>query len=204
MKLTIRHTCPALVLASVLAALASFAADPASSKKVEPSPEEIMKKVEAAGAPGPAHTLLEPLVGDWNAEVKTWMAPGEPPSTSKGTAKCAWTLNKRFVQQDFNGDFMGQPFHGLSLMGYDNVRQKYNCIWVDDMSTTMAVSEGEADAAGKVITLTGTYACAMTGEKHKANRQVFRILGRDRHVFEMHDPALGEHSKTVEITYTRR
>jgi len=204
MKPILRCTCPMLVLTTVLAARLALAADPASSGAAGPTPEEMMKKVEAAGAPGPAHALLEPLVGDWNAEVKMWMGPGEPPTTSKATARCTWTLNKRFVQQEFNGEFMGKPFRGLSLTGYDNVRQKYNTVWVDDMSTTMAISEGDPDAAGKVITFTGTYACPVTGEKHKTSRQVYRILGRDQHVFEMHDPSLGEHSKTLEITYTRR
>ena len=37
--------------------------------------EEMMKKAEAASAPGIAHQALEPLVGEWNVEVKTWMTP---------------------------------------------------------------------------------------------------------------------------------
>jgi hypothetical protein len=43
----------------------------------------------------------------------------------------------------------------------------------------------------------------MSGEKHKACKQVFRILSRDKHVFEMYDPAQGD-AKTMEITYTRK
>jgi hypothetical protein len=99
---------------------------------------------------------------------------------------------------------MGQPFHGISFTGYDNVREKYRSVWIDDMSTTMVVSEGEADEEGKVITLGGSYACAMTGEKDKATIQVLRILSRDKHVFEMHDPSRGENSKVMEITYNRK
>ena len=44
----------------------------------------------------------------------------------------------------------------------------------------------------------------MTGEKDKATTQIYRILSRDRHVFEMHDPARGENSKVMEITYIRK
>ena len=40
---------------------------------------EIMKKVEAAGTPGPAHKALQALVGDWKAEVKCWMDPAGAP-----------------------------------------------------------------------------------------------------------------------------
>ena len=162
-----------------------------------------MKKAEAACTPGPAHKALEPLVGDWNAEVKMWMAPDAPPTITKGTAKSTWALKGRFVQQEFSGEFMGKPFRGISFTGYDNVRQKYRSVWIDDMSTTMVTSEGDADSGGKVITFGGNYACAMTGEKNKETKQIYRIVSRDKHVFEMYDPAQGD-AKTMEITYTRK
>jgi hypothetical protein len=110
----------------------------------------------------------------------------------------------RFVREEFKGEFMGQPFIGVSFTGYDNIRQKYNSVWIDDMSTTMVTSEGTSSADGKAITFEGTYSCAMTGESHKASKQIIRILSHDKHVFEMHDPTLGDKSKTLEITYTRR
>ena len=34
-------------------------------------------------------------------------------------------------------------------------------------------------------------------------KQVLLIVSHDKHVFEMHDPAKGDDSKTMEITYTR-
>jgi hypothetical protein len=176
----------------------------ASEKKIDPKMEEMMKKAEAAGAPSAAHKALEPLVGDWTAEVKMWMDPSAPPTTSKGTAKSSWDLNGRFLREEFKGEFMGKPFRGLSFMGYDNVKEKYNNVWIDDMSTTMYTSEGEADKAGKVFTFEGHYACAMTGEKDKQSKQIVRIISRDKHVFEMHDPSKGANSKTMEITYTRK
>jgi len=204
MKHSIRYTYPALVVAGVLIAGLALANDKVSSQKLDPKMEEMMKKAEAACTPGDAHKLLEPLVGDWNAEVKMWMTPDAPPTITKGTAKSTWTLKDRFVQQEFSGEFMGKPFRGISFTGYDNVRQKYRSVWIDDMSTTMVTSEGDANTGGKVITFGGSYACAMTGEKHKATKQIYRILSRDKHVFEMHDPSKGDNSKTMEITYTRK
>jgi hypothetical protein len=174
------------------------------AQKLDPAMKEMIKKAEAAGAPGPAHQALEPLVGDWNVEVKIWMAPDAPPTVTQGTAKSAWTLNGRFVQQEFSGEFMGQPFHGISFTGYDNVRQKYRSVWIDDMSTTMVTSEGDADVDGKVITLAGTFACAMTGDKNRTTTQIYRILSPNQHVFEMHDPSRGDNSKVMEITYNRK
>jgi hypothetical protein len=199
-----RYIGSALVVAGTFAATLALAEDKSDSKKPDPKMEEMMKKAEAAGAPGAAHKALEPLVGDWNAEVKIWMAPDAPPEVTKATAKSTWAMKGRFVREEFNGEFMGKPFHGLSFTGYDNVKEKYNTVWIDDMSTTMVTSEGEADKSGKVITFEGSYACAMTGEKEKPAKQVYRIISRDKHIFEMHDPRLGANSKTMEITYTRK
>jgi len=55
-----------------------------------------------------------------------------------------------------------------------------------------------------VITLEGKYDCPVTGEKDKASKLIYRIISRDKHVFEMHDPSKGDKSKTMEITYTRK
>lgn len=204
MKHNIRYQSSALIVAGTLVASLALAADESASQKVDPKMEEMMKKAEAAGTPGPAHQALEPLVGNWTAEVKCWMAPDAPATVTRGTAKSTWVMNGRFLQQEFRGEFMGRPFHGISFIGYDNVRQKYSSVWIDDMSTTMVTSEGDADSGGKVVTFGGTYACALTGEKHKACRQIYRILSRDKHLFEMHDPSKGDNSKTMEITYTRQ
>lgn len=202
MKKSIYYTGSAIVAAIALAA-GVFASEKSTSKPDAKS-EEMMKKAEARSAPGPGHKLLDPLVGEWNAEVKMWMSPDAPPTQNKGTARSTWAMKGRFLQQEFNGEFMGKPFRGLSFIGYDNVKEKYSNVWLDDMSTTMVTSEGEADKAGKVFTFEGSYACAMTGEKDKHAKQVFRIINRDKHIFEMHDPARGANSKTMEITYTRK
>jgi Protein of unknown function (DUF1579) len=201
MKQSIRYAL--IVVAGTLTASFALAEDEASSEKIEPpSMEEIMKKAEAAGTPGAAHKALEPLVGDWTAEVKSWMAPDAPPTVTKATAKSSWVMNGRFVQQEFIGDFMGKPFHGVSLTGFDNMKQKYNNVWIDDMHTSMFTSEGEGENGNKVITFEGKYDCPLTGRKDLPMKQVLLIISPDKHVFEMHDPTKGD-LKTMEITYTR-
>jgi hypothetical protein len=194
----------AAIAAGTFVAGWTIADDKPRSEQLDPKVAEMMKKAEAAATPGASHRKLDHLVGEWTAEVKCWMAPDAPPTVTTGTAKSSWVMNGRFVQQEFNGEFMGKPFHGMSFTGYDNVRGKYNSVWVDDMSTTMFTSEGEVDAEGKVFTFTGSYSCALTGEKHKTARQVYRILSRDKHIFEMHDLSKPGASKTMEITYVRK
>ncbi len=204
MKHCIRRTLPVLLTAATLGSAFTFAQDKPESKEVDPKMAEMMKKAEAASTPGAAHKALEPLVGEWSAEVKSWMAPGAPPTVSKGKSKATWIMDGRYLQEEFHGEFMGKPFRGMSLMGYDNMEKKYNSVWIDNMSTIMVKTEGKAGEGGKVITLTGEYACPMTGDLHKPTRQVIRILSNDRHIFEMHDPSKGENSKEMEIVYTRK
>ena len=115
-----------------------------------------------------------------------------------------WILGGRFLQEDFTGEFMDKPFHGIGLTGYDNMKKKYVGSWVDDMSTGMFVTEGEADAAGKVFTFRGNMDDPMTGQKNKPYQFVVRIIDPDKHVFEIHDLTRGEKSKTMEMTYTRK
>ena len=202
MKHSIAYLGSALVVAGTLTVGLGLGSE--NVEKYDPAMEEMMKKAGAACTPGAAHQALEPLVGEWKVEVKTWMAPDAPPALSTGTAKSTWTLKGRFVQQEFSGEFMGQPFHGISFTGYDNVREKYRSVWIDDMSTTMVVSEGDADHDGKVITLGGSYACAMTGEKDKTMKRILRIVDKDKRVFEKHDPTKGEKSLCGEMNYTRK
>jgi Protein of unknown function (DUF1579) len=204
MKRSIYYSGAALAVAAVFVAGLALAQDKKPAPAADSQKADAAKNMEQAIAPGAAHKALEPFTGEWNAEVKAWMAPGEAPSVSKGTAKATWILDGRYVQEEFTGDFMGQPFRGMSLTGYDNVRGKYRSVWVDNMSTTMVTSEGDLDAAGKVLTFNGEYACAMTGDKHKKSTLISRIVNKDKHVFEMHDPSLGANSKVMEITYTRK
>ena len=195
-----RYICTAVIVAGTL--IASFALAEDASQKTDPGMEEMIKKAEAAGTPGAAHKALEPLVGNWTAEVKSWMTPGAPPTVSQATAKSTWVMNGRFVQQEFTSDFMGKPFRGVGLTGYDNTKKKYSNVWIDDMHTSMFTSEGEGE--NNVITLEGKYDCPITDRKDLPMKQVLLIVSQDKHVFEMHDPTKGSDSKTMEITYTRK
>lgn len=173
------------------------------SQAPEMDKQEMMKKMELAGAPGPAHKALDALVGNWKVEVKCWMEPGSPPNVSPGTAKVRWTMNGRFVEEDFQGEMMGRKFNGRSLMGYDNTKQTFNSVWVDDLHTSMFTSEGRGENGNKVITLEGKSTCAATGRRDIAMKQVWRVISPEKHVFEMFDGSKGN-AKTLEVTYIRQ
>jgi len=166
--------------------------------------EEMMKKMEAAGTPGPAHKALEAFVGNWKAEVSCWMEPGGPPNVSQGTSQAKWVLKGHFVEEEFHGEMMGKPFTGRCLLGFDNTQQKFKSVWVNDVNTSIFTSEGKGENGYKVITLEGKSDCPATGQRDVPTKQVFRIISLDKHVLEMFAEVDGENAKTMEITYTRQ
>jgi len=212
MKYRVIPVCAAIALAGGLMVYPTVAQDKSAAKQdkatqqkenASPVSEEMMKKMAELGAPGPAHKALNPLAGEWNVVARFWMG-GPEPTESKGTSTKRWILGGRFLQEDHNGEFMAQPFQGMGLTGYDKMKQKYVGLWMDSMGTAMSVSEGAADADGKVITMNGTMDDPMSGEKNKPIKYILRIVGQDKHVMEMHDVSLGEKSKMGEITYVRK
>ena len=190
---------------NTLHALDEKATDAKAKAGEAPDMAEMMKKMEELAAPGPEHQKLASLAGEWETEAQCYMAgPDSPPTVTKGTCKGKMILAGRFLQEEFEGDMMGKKFHGIGLMGYDKFNKKYVNTWIDDMGTGIFASEGTCDASGKVLTLTGKMDDPMTGQKGKEMRLVTRILSPDKHTFEMHDVALGEKSKVMEITYVRK
>jgi hypothetical protein len=178
--------------------------DKSGSSKPQADQEEMMKKMEAAGTPGPAHKALDALVGNWKAEVKCWMDPAGSPEVSHGTSTANWTLNRRFLEEEFHGEMMGKPFNGRLLLGFDNIKQTFNSVWMSDNQTSMFTSEGKGDSGNKVITLEGKSSCPGTGRKDIPMKTVWRLIGPDKHVLEMFDGSKGANAKTMEITYTRQ
>ncbi len=197
--------CAALVILASLPLPAARADDKAAPGAGAPDMEEMMKKMETLATPGPEHRALASMAGQWDTEARTWMAgPDAPPMVSKGACTSKMILGGRFLQDELSGEMAGKKFNGRGLFGYDKFNQKFVNVWIDDMGTGIFTSEGTADSSGKVITLMGRMDDPMTGEKQKPVKMITRILSPDKHVFEMHDLALGEKSKVMEITYIRK
>ena len=162
-----------------------------------------MEAMMKAAMPGEFHAKLKVLDGKWDALVKSYMDPGSPTET-KGTCERKWIMDGRFLQEDHIGDFMGTPFKGFAITGYDNVLKKYVSFWIDNMGTGFMNSTGSVDAAGKTFTFEGEFANPMTGKMCKT-RMVHKIADDRKTTFEMYGPdPEGKEMKMMEITYTKK
>jgi hypothetical protein len=153
--------------------------------------------------PGDGHKKLQPLVGQFTYTGKIWMDPSKPPTEIKGGCERKWILDGRFIDEHFTGEFMGMPFHGLGRFGYDNTKKQYVSTWVDNMTTSIALSTGGSDEAGKVLTMTHEDIDPTDGKTYKA-RDVTRIVSDDKHEIEMFKTGPdGKEIKVMEFTLTR-
>ena len=199
--------CGAVALAVALGSITATAQekkDAPAGTPMDTSMAAMMAAMAKYANPGPAQKALEKMAGKWDAVVKMWMDPAAPPMESKGTARFEMILGGRWLRQEYKGEFMAEPFSGFGYTGYDNFREQYIGIWMDNMSTAPMLSRGTANAAGTEFTFSGTMDEPVSGEKDKKFREVARLTGSDQMVWEMYDtiPGKGE-VKVMEIAYTR-
>ena len=153
--------------------------------------------------PGDIHTMLAKSNGTWNVETSMYMAPGAPPETSKGKAVNKMILGGRYQVSEFKGTMMGQPFEGVSTLGYDKHKNIFENTWVDNMGTGITKMTGTWDEAAKSINFSGKMMDPMT--KHEVDvKQVFKIVDDNTQQMEMFMVgADGSQTKMMEIKYTR-
>lgn len=166
--------------------------------------EEMMSAWKEANRTGPQHEQLKMLEGTWSATVKHWMPGSDTPQESKGTMVNTLVHDGRFLQHDFKGEFNGEKFTGSGHFGFDNGSGKFQCTWVDNMSTGIMFSTGTWDEQNREWTLTSEMFCPMMKCTVK-QREVIKVLSRDKHVMTMY-MAMPDHPETkgMEITYTRK
>ena len=158
----------------------------------------------AQAAPGEEHTLLEPFVGTFRAEVRMWFGPGEP-MVATGTMTNRLDLGGRFLNQSYKGDPGDGPFpefEGRGFWGYNKVDGVWEGVWIDTASTVVQVEKGSVDAAGKVWEMQGEMTDPQTG-KPVTKRSVITLVDDDHHSMAMYFATPEGETKGMEIEYVR-
>ena len=188
-------------LCVVLTVSTALAKDKKSEKQMDP--QGMMEMYKKLATPGEPHKLFASLAGSWTTKTKEWMEPGKPPTESTGSAEMKMLLDGRFLYQEFNSQMMGQPFSGIGIDAYDNLRKRYVTVWLDTMGTGIFTMEGTASADGKTITLKGRH--DEPGGGHMTHRAIWKIVDNNTQTFEMYGThGHGKEMKMLEITYSRK
>ena len=163
--------------------------------------EEMMAWMKA-GMLNDNHARLNDMIGDLTCSVKTW-EPGMPPMESSGTCKNEWILQKHYMRSVFTGDFMGMPYEGAGITGYDNVTKQYYSTWMDTMSTMMQTKYGQYDEKTKTYNFTSVFDGPM-GDKVYTKSQT-KVFSKDKHVMTAHQGKDAKSmNKVMEITFERK
>src|SRR5262245_26127159 len=104
-----------LVIATALVSLAA-----AGAAFARQDPKE-MEKMMAFMTPGEHHKVLDFKVGKWTCKASMFMAPGMPPMESELKSETKWIMGGRYLHDSVSGSFMGMPFEGMGVSGYDNL-----------------------------------------------------------------------------------
>jgi Protein of unknown function (DUF1579) len=152
--------------------------------------------------PGPVHKQLSELAGVWDVTIQYKLGD----KFRDGTAKCEASsiLGGRFLRQEYNTRFQGNPFTVVQILGYDNARKKSIEIKVDNMHTGAIYNEGTVSDDAKVFTNEGETLEAATGKPYKL-RTVYTIIDGDHFTLEWYriDDA-GKADRVVSMTHTRK
>ena len=183
----------ALILAFVAGSVTVYAQDGQMNDKAM---EEMMTKLMTPGAP---HQHLADGAGKWTATM-TMYVPGGEPNVSSGTLEAEMALGGRYLVSHYHSTYMGQPFEGMSIDGFDNGTQKFFNIWLDEMGTGYFLSEGTASADGKVYTYVGTM---NIGPMSIPTRSEYTYPDKDTIKFDMWQSMGGQEAKSMEVVYKR-
>ena len=196
MKPCIKIYFPIILIGSVL--LATMA-----SASIQEGPGEAMarmiKKSELYATPNRNHEFLHAFTGIWSTQSRIMSTEAQ-----HGTATANMIFSGRFLEMSYAGTLMGIPLKGRTTLGYDNFKQQFTAVFIDNLGTSIRTAEGSLDHSGKVLSLWGTMDEWMTGEHDKPVMYRYRIVDQDTIVFEVHDLAIIDtEAKVIEIQYAR-
>jgi len=168
-------------------------------KDLEGNP--LPKPIEALS---PHHEMLYKLAGHWSVQVRMHDAAGGEPTDVRGAARNTMILDGRALQSEFKGDFMGQPFVGLGLDGYDMDKEQHFSIWMDSTNTGVTHDSGECNHDGQdVVTYRGEGKDPATGKTLKT-RSILTLRSSSRYLYEQwQTPEGGEEVLAMQVIYSK-
>ena len=171
----------------LLGALALLATGVAGFAAGRATPQEFFVE------PTEQHRWLAGQAGDYEGKLTGMMGESEAASHVESILGGLWTVT------DFETTLMGAPLKGLEIRGYDTHQEKFVSVWIDSMSTSLIVSEGDYDEEAKMLTLKGL-SKGMDGEEAMMiNRWHYSDAGMKYTMgFE------GEAGPAMTIDYTRK
>jgi hypothetical protein len=190
------------MISFVIAAL-GFSRQSTSQQAAQEDVAAQMEMYEKLSRPGEFHKLLENFVGTWNSTVTMWMDPGAPPTVSKGSATFKLIFDGRFLYGEYLGEFMGSPFKGINIMGYDNAKKEFFSVWIDNTTTGLLTSTGSYDPQEKKFYFKTAAFDPISGQILEMREEAY-FASKDEYISTTFTkPPEGPEFKSMEFKYMR-
>jgi hypothetical protein len=171
-----------------------------------PSPEmqAMMEAHRKAIQPGPQHLDLMRLVGEYSTKDTFYMPGAEAPVISDGAATIKSEMGERFLVEHNNGAYMGEPYAGLRIYGFNNGSKQYEGVWTYSASTSVMSLSGTTKDDGKSIDFTANFKDDTTGQAMSL-AVTLKMLDPDHFQVELKSTMPnGSPGPRVVTTYTRK
>jgi hypothetical protein len=196
---------PIACLLSILLPFVAFSQDQAAPQMSEET-KKMMEAWSKLAMPGEQHKQLMTLAGTYKVKSRFKMDPAGPFVDSGATCEKKAVLGDRYISEHCNGEsMMGMPpFEGMGMLGFNNYTKQYESFWFDNMSTMGFAMKGTADAAGKTITVKGSYEDPVS-KQQRLSRWVWTIQDANQHKLEIYETDSKEREYlSAELMYTRQ
>jgi hypothetical protein len=189
------------VLCAAAVALAASLSAQEKRKAAAPAGDDPMAAMARHAQTNEHHKVLAQLAGNWKFEGKMWMDPSADPMPFNGTSERKLIWEGKFLADSVKGE--GFPFEGKGCVGYCNHAKKYQYVWIDSMTTTIANGEGTYDAKTKTFTMKGDSFDPSVG-KVVTGKEVTVVKADGKVVSTFYKVLDGKDVKAMEITYTKQ
>lgn len=167
-------------------------------------PSQEVSEMPRPVAPGSEHTWLKQFVGEWNSEAHIMMAPGQPPTIAQGK-EVVRSVGELWVVGELNSVFVGQPFTGVMMFGYDTRKKQFISTWIDSMETHLWQYVGTLDKESNTLTMTTEGPNPMMPGQTAKFKEVFEFKTPDHRVLTSSvQGADGEWITMITVHYHRR
>ena len=165
----------------------------------------MMKAWEKYMMPGDQHKLLATDVGTWDEDFTMYTSATDTnPMKMKMLATTKMIMGGRYQETKHTGMMDGQPFEGISTIGFNNASNKMESTWFDNMGTGIMYMSGDLDSKSKTISLQGETTDPMSGKK-KPFRETYTFTDENTRNMTMYDvDQNGNEYKSIVIVMKRK
>lgn len=148
------------------------------------------------------HQVLKDFSGKWIYKASFWSTPNAKPKYFEGINEMEMIYDARFLKYQSKSKSGAE---GVGYIGYNNLKQKYETFWIDNMATGMMKGEGQFNIKTRTLVGTGEYSDPSQKSKIQKFNDEWKIVNKDQLIYTQYIKNDQYSSfKQIEIHYQRK